>query len=92
MRYPGAGPFSLQSLPTDGNLAFGGIGVLALTFRQGESAESPGLTDREMYRIEGLTSGARGATVADEDASGLYGADADRYTQGVGAQQARGGP
>ena len=36
-----------------------GMGVLPLTFRQGETAESLGLTGKEIYDIEGLITGAK---------------------------------
>ena len=47
-----------------------GMGVLPLTFQNGENAASLGLTGRELYRIEGLASGAREVTVVAEDGSG----------------------
>jgi aconitate hydratase len=48
-----------------------GMGVLPLCFQNGESTASLGLTGRELYRIEGLGSGAREVTVVVEDGSGL---------------------
>ncbi|MGH8590862.1 MAG: aconitase family protein, partial [Gammaproteobacteria bacterium] len=47
-----------------------GMGVLPLTFQNGENAASLGLTGRELYRIEGLASGAREVTVVAEDGFG----------------------
>ncbi len=47
-----------------------GIGVLALTFRQGESAESLDLTGRELDRIKGLANAARRVMVVAEAESG----------------------
>ncbi|MGH8479996.1 MAG: aconitate hydratase AcnA [Gammaproteobacteria bacterium] len=47
-----------------------GMGVLPLTFQNGESAAGLGLTGRELYRIEGLVSGAREVTVVAVDQSG----------------------
>jgi aconitate hydratase len=41
-----------------------GMGVLPLTFREGENAESLGLTGKESYDIEGLETGAKEVTVA----------------------------
>ena len=46
------------------------MGVLPLNFQNGENAASLGLTGRELYRIEGLASGAREVTVVAEDGSG----------------------
>ncbi len=40
-----------------------GMGVLPLTFKNGETAESLGLTGKEMYDIEGLKTGAKEVTV-----------------------------
>ncbi len=40
-----------------------GMGVLALTFKDGESAERLGLTGKEVYDIEGLVSGVKEVTV-----------------------------
>ena len=40
-----------------------GMGVLPLTFKNGETAESLGLTGKEVYDIEGLTDGAKEVTV-----------------------------
>ncbi len=56
-----------------------GMGVLPLTFQNGESAQSQGLTGRELYRIEGLVNGAREVTVVAEDESG----QAKRFTARV---------
>jgi aconitate hydratase len=39
------------------------MGVLPLTFKPGENAESLGLTGKEVYDIEGLTNGAKEVTV-----------------------------
>ena len=47
-----------------------GMGVLPLTFQNGENVASLGLTGRELYGIEGLGSGAREVTVVAEDGSG----------------------
>ena len=47
-----------------------GMGVLPLTFQNGENAAGLGLTGRELYRIEGLASGAREVTVVAEVGSG----------------------
>ena len=41
-----------------------GMGILPLQFRDGESAESLGLTGRESYTIEGVDSAGPGATIA----------------------------
>ena len=41
-----------------------GMGVLPLTFMQGENAESLGLTGKEIYDIEGLKTGAREVIVS----------------------------
>ena len=40
-----------------------GMGVLPLTFKHNENAESLGLTGKEIYNIEGLTTGAKEVTV-----------------------------
>ena len=40
-----------------------GMGVLPLTFKQGENAESLGLTGKEVYDIDGLKNGAKEVTV-----------------------------
>ena len=40
-----------------------GMGILPLTFREGENAEALGLTGKETYDIEGLETGAREVTV-----------------------------
>lgn len=40
-----------------------GMGVLPLTFKEGEMAESLGLTGKEIYDIEGLTTGVKEVTV-----------------------------
>lgn len=47
-----------------------GMGVLPMTFRDGESAESLGLTGKETYDIEGLEQGAREVTVIATDDDG----------------------
>jgi aconitate hydratase len=47
-----------------------GMGVLPLTFKQGENAESLGLTGKEIYDIEGLETGAREVTVAARNGHG----------------------
>ncbi|MDQ3581121.1 MAG: aconitate hydratase AcnA, partial [Pseudomonadota bacterium] len=56
-----------------------GMGVLPLTFQNGENAASLGLTGRELYRIEGLATGAREVTVVAEDGFG----QAKRFTARV---------
>jgi len=40
-----------------------GMGVLPLTFKPGENAETLGLTGKESYDIEGLTTGSKEVTV-----------------------------
>jgi aconitate hydratase len=40
-----------------------GMGILPLTFKEGETAESLGLTGKEIYDIEGLTRGVKEVTV-----------------------------
>jgi aconitate hydratase len=47
-----------------------GMGVLPLTFKDGQSAERLGLTGQEVYDIEGLASGAKGVTVVAKGAGG----------------------
>jgi aconitate hydratase len=47
-----------------------GMGVLPLTFKQGEHAESLGLTGKEIYDIEGLETGAREITVVARNGHG----------------------
>jgi len=47
-----------------------GMGVLPLTFQEGENAETLGLTGKETYDIEGLESGAKEVTVTATPDSG----------------------
>lgn len=47
-----------------------GMGVLPLTFKDGQNAESLGLSGRETYTIEGLSSGTREVTVVAETNDG----------------------
>jgi aconitate hydratase len=47
-----------------------GMGVLPLTYRNGENAESLGLTGTEVYSIDGLKEGATEVTVVATDDSG----------------------
>ena len=43
------------------------MGVLPLTFKAGETAESLGLGGKETYDVEGLTNGAKEVTVIARD-------------------------
>jgi len=47
-----------------------GMGVLPLVFKDGQNADSLGLSGQETYTIEGLASGAREVTVVATDADG----------------------
>ena len=47
-----------------------GMGVLPLTFKDGQNAESLGLTGTETYAIEGLDLGVREVTVVADDGEG----------------------
>jgi aconitate hydratase len=47
-----------------------GMGVLPLTFKEGETAESLGLTGKEIYDIEGLARGVKEVTVVAKRESG----------------------
>ena len=47
-----------------------GMGLLPLTFKDGQSADSLGLTGQEVFTIEGLASGAREVTVVADAGDG----------------------
>lgn len=52
-----------------------GMGVLPLTFKEGETAESLGLTGKEIYDIEGLARGVKEVTVVakhEEDGQAIH--------------------
>ena len=47
-----------------------GMGVLPLTYKDGQTAESLGLAGTEVYTLEGLASGAREVTVVADAGDG----------------------